>query len=572
MSSPVSLVANASRTRPAPALVFVAAVLGLFLLARFPGHPDELTLAHLARWPLEVPLAVLLLLILPSTRTRAFRALLVVSLAALLLLRLADIGSYLAFGRAFSPLAELHLIGQGWSLASRTVGRAEAGVTVVFSLLVLALVTALLYRGLGAAAELTPTVRRQLLRATLVVLLAGAVAWGAQRIGGTDLGVRADVGAEFVERIERLRRTVADQAEFATALDADPLDSRPPPTFAALEGLDVIVLFVESYGRSYLDAPRFAADTRAGLERIGAELTRAGLSARSGWADSPIRGGRSWLAQATLASGLPLTNQARFDRLLGSERRSLHRLFGDAGWRTAAVLPIVDGEWVEGAWYGVERFVDGPSLGYAGLDFGYVPMPDQYTLAAFERELRGGAEEPLFATVGLLGSHAPWTPLALPVPWEGIGDGALFDGSHRFGGPLSWSDPEPVRTMYARSLELTLTRIGEYLVRHAAGGLFVVVGDHQPAHVIAGWAPNAHVPIHLVATDPVLLERLPATHFSAGMVPDTDAPALPLAALRELLASVFETAPPGAVVATATERAPDTAAGGSDDPGVALPR
>ena len=522
------------------ALAFVAALALTFLLMRFPGHPRELAVGHLASWPLELPLVAL---VLASARGRwhtLFRSALIAVLGALVLLRLGDLGSQLAFGRAFSPLAELHLVAQGWTLAAGTIGRVEAGLVVGAALVALALLVIAVFRGFGGVLRLDAPSRRRLRAGSAVALVLGVVAWGAQSVSGRDLGVRADLAHELVERVARVRHAVADQVEFASLLANDPLADGAPPTFAALAGRDVVVLFVESYGRSYVDAPRFAGRAERTFEALDDALADADLSVASGWLEAPIRGGRSWLAQATLVSGLPLTNHARFDRLLASERRSLHRLFGDAGWRTAAVLPIVRGPWREGAWYGVDRFHDGPSLGYAGRGFGYVPMPDQYTLAAFERDVREADARPVFATVGLLGSHAPWTPLARAVPWETIGDGRVFDGTNRFGEPLSWADPEPVREMYATSVELTLARVGEYLARHADDALFVVLGDHQPADVIAGWSATGHVPVHVVARDPRLLARLPMSHFSAGMRPADGMPALPMAGVRELLGRAFE--------------------------------
>ena len=525
------------------ATAFAVALALLFVLMRFPGHPDGFTAEHLLRLPLELPLVLLALVLLPRERTRAPRLLLVAALSLLLLLRLGDIGSRLAFGRAFSPLAEFHLVGQGWTLASGTVGRAEAAFVVTLALTLLVLTGTGLYRGLGSLASFTDRERHRIGALSAALLAAGALALLVEAKGGPDLGVRADVSHELLDRVRATRRAVRDQVEFSTLIADDPVGrDENAPGFAALDGLDVIVLFVESYGRSYLDAERFAPDARADLLRIESELAGAGLVARSAWLDSPVRGGRSWLAQATLASGVPLTNHARFQRLLGSDRRSLHTLFADAGWRTAAVLPIVDGAWVEGSWYGVERFFDRGALGYAGTSFGYVPMPDQYTLSAFQRHVREGeaGRRPLMASVGLLDSHAPWTPLPLPVPWETIGDGRVFDGTRRFGGPLDWARPEPVRTMYGLAVGATLARIGEYLVRYGRDALFVVVGDHQPAGVIGGWSGDANVPVHLVASDPAVLARLPGAHFAWGMLPEGEAPVLPMAAVRELLASVFE--------------------------------
>jgi len=102
----------------APVLVWLALVL--------PAHPDKFNLQSLLALPLELPLVILAVLLLPAVLNRAFRVVLVVFLLALVLLRLADVGSYIAFDRGFSPLVEWHLLGDGWNLASSTVGRGQA--------------------------------------------------------------------------------------------------------------------------------------------------------------------------------------------------------------------------------------------------------------------------------------------------------------------------------------------------------------------------------------------------------------------------------------------------------------
>ena len=56
---------------------------------------------------------------------------------------------------------------------------------------------------------------------------------------------------------------------------------------------------------------------------------------RSAWLTSPIFGGQSWLAHATLLSGLAIDNQGRYRALLASPRRTLLHLAQGAGWRTA---------------------------------------------------------------------------------------------------------------------------------------------------------------------------------------------------------------------------------------------
>jgi len=518
--------------------VFLFTVIVTFLLLRLPGNVERFTSEHWLRWPIELPAAVLLLMIAPRRLVRLTCIGIASVVLILSLLRLGDLGARFAFGRAFSPLADLHLFSQGWTLASQSIGRTQAfGITIVALSLLLA-VYVLLCLGLNRARHLGPDARRRVGAVSASTLIAGLALGAIQHAGGQDFRVRADISLELAERLDKAARAVRDQRAFAAELAVDPVIV--PPRFAALDGRDLLVLFVESYGRSFTDAPLFADRARVSLEALERTAASGGLHVRSGWLDAPIRGGRSWLSHATFASGLALTNQARFDRLLASDRRSLPSLFSDAGWESVTVLPVVSTPWIEGAWYRVDRFIDGPELGYRGQGFGYVTMPDQFTLSAFQRRVREPADGPLAATIGLLGSHAPWAPLALPVPWEAVGDGSIFDGSHRVGRPVNWASPGPVREAYARSVELTLARVSEYLQRYGRDALIIVLGDHQPASVIAGWAQNAHVPIHVFADDERLLERLPADSFTTGALPASDAVPLPMNAMRALLSTRYE--------------------------------
>jgi len=525
-----------ARNRALPVLMMALA--SAFVLLRLPGDAQQFTLEHWLRWPIELPIAVLALMLAPRRFVPVVGGALAALVLTVLLLRLGDLGARFAFGRAFSPLADLHLFSQGWTLASQSVGRVRALVVVSSVAAALVVLYAGLTFGLSRARHLGMLSRRRLGTAAALLLSLGLVLGTLQRSGGPDFRVRTDIGVELLERLDKMHRAVRDQQAFAAELAADPVTV--PPRFAALGERDLIVLFVESYGRSFVDAPSFSARARTALANLQRLAADGGLQVRSGWLDVPIRGGRSWLAHATFASGVSLGNQARFDRLMSSNRRSLPGLLSDAGRQSVTVLPVVSTPWIEGAWYRVDRFIDGPSLGYRGKGFGYVTIPDQYTLSAFQAKVRAPSEQPLAATIGLLGSHAPWAPLALPVPWDEVGDGSIFDGSRRTGRPVSWTRPAPVRDAYARSLELTLARVGEYLQRYGDDALVIVLGDHQPASVIAGWAPNAHVPVHVFADDERLLERLPDDSFTEGTLPASDAQPLPMAAMRELLSRIFE--------------------------------
>jgi hypothetical protein len=94
--------------------------------------------------------------------------------------------------------------------------------------------------------------------------------------------------------------------------------------------------------------------------------------------------------------------------------------------------------------------------------------------------------------------------------------------------------------MYGRSLELSMPIIGEYIERYGENALILIMGDHQPASVIAGWAPDAAVPLHVVSDSQELLSRLDSAQFTPGMIPADEHPLIPMQSLRKWLSTTFE--------------------------------
>ncbi len=526
------------RARLVVALITIAL---LFFILLFPDHPESFSAQHFSVLPLEWPFIVLALLLVGGKSLTALRYLLVTVLGLAVLLRSADIGSRLAFDRRFSPLVEWHLLGDGWNLASQQVGLVEAGLFVAFTLAVIIGLLFALFKGLGAVGQLEGKARQCIgIVACLTLATGAALLWMPQDEKNSAPLVQASFAPELLDRSKDMQRSIIDQQKFIAELAIDPVGQSAPPAFAALAGRDVAFVFIESYGQSFLLDQDFGPAAAERLSQLERDITSAGLHSRSGWMTSPVRGGRSWLTHASFASGLEITNQARYDRLISSDRVSLYRLFAQAGWHTAGVVPAIREAWPEGAWYGFDRTYDFERMNYKGEPFGWVTMPDQYTLSAFENNIRQPSERPVMAEIALISSHAPWTPLPTLVPWESVGDGSVFDGSHRFGEPMTWNNRIRVREMYAKSLHYSLATVGEYLERHGKGALFVIHGDHQPASIIAGWGKTADVPVHVVSDDPALLDRLPADVFTNGMMPQPTSRSVPMWSMRELMSTAFE--------------------------------
>lgn len=519
------------------ALVTIVALFGILV---FPDHPESFTLKHFLRLPVEWPLIVLVLLLLNGKILNGLRWLLVAVLALAVLLRTADIGSFIAFDRRFSPLVEWHLLGDGWNLASQQVGLLEAGIAVALVIIAIVVLLFLLFNGLGAVGNLKGNARTATGCVASVLLVTGLLALVTQDADSSKRYVRADFIPELIDRSQGMQRSIIDQQDFIAELAIDPLSTRSAPTFSALAGRDVAFIFIESYGQSFLLDEQLGPPAAQRLTEIEQQITDAGLHVRSGWMTSPVRGGRSWLAHASFASGLKISNQARFDRLVASDRTSMYGLFSQAGWNSLGIVPAIREAWPEGVWYGFDQIYDFEGMNYKGEAFGWVTMPDQFTLSSFEVTMRQASDRPVMAEIALISSHAPWTPIPEIVPWSTVEDGSVFDGSKRFGEPMTWGNRSKVREMYAKSLDYSLATVGEYLEQFGKGGFFVIHGDHQPASIIAGWGKTADVPIHIVSDDPALLERLPADVFQPGMHPATESNSLPMWSIRELMSSAFE--------------------------------
>ncbi len=533
--------------RAAPSRRVLRALAGaalLYLVLAQPNHPQALTWGALAVFPLEWPAILLGLSALPG-RARALRCALVAVLLALVLVKLADFAMFAAFNRGFNPLVDLHLVDAGWRLGSAAAGlglavAAAAGVGVALVALAWAL-----WRATGAWVGLARGGWR--LAAVAGALLAAGVA--AAEVGQAMRAWRLPVqppGAAFTarvaaERVVQWNRTLGELATFRRAAASDPFAGRAG-LLSALKGREVLVVFVESYGRASIDNPLYAPSHLATLREGEARLAAVGLAMRSGWLASPIEGGQSWLAHATLASGLGVAGQSEHGALLASGRPTLYQMAQAEGWRTAAVMPAITMPWPEHARLGFEVLLDRDAMGYEGPAFNWITMPDQFTLARF-RDRLSPDPRPLFAQIALISSHAPWVPVPTPVPWEAVGDGTVFAPMVRGVDPpeVVWRDRDRVRDQYRQAIDYAL-RVSLDFAARQDGPLIVLLGDH-PAAAFVSQVGNRDVPLHLIGP-PEVLAAVEGWGFAPGLVPDAASPVWPMEAFRDRFLAAFSEGAP----------------------------
>lgn len=518
------------RRRPGTALGAGLALLALWAALILPNHPGAMTWGALALQPLDLAAVVLLLLLLPRAAT-----LVATAVWAMTLVKLVDVAGHLALGRALNPGTDLILVPLGWELARDVLGLP----TALAAATALAVLAVLLWRVLRAAcrriAALAPAPRARPALALGLMAAAGlAIAETAKALDPPGEAFTTRLAWEHVRDSVAARQALeAFRAEAAADSDLAPSDILP-----ALAGHDVLIVFVESYGRSALEAAPYAS-IRAQLAAVDLP---PGLAARSGWLTSPISGGQSWLARSSALSGLAIGDEARFRALLASPRRTLLHLAQTAGWRSVAVVPAITRAWPEAAWHGYDRVLAAGDLGYDGPPFGWSPVPDQFTLRAFERlELDPAPRPPVIAEIALASSHAPWTPIPSLRDWDTLGDGADYIAE----GPAPeqlWRDPDRVRVHYRETLAYSLETALAFAARHPQA-LTLILGDHPPAPFVA-LAPGREVPAHLIGP-PDLVARAASWGWTPGLLPDGSVPTRPMSGLRDDLLDAFATTQQG---------------------------
>ena len=257
----------------------------------------------------------------------------------------------------------------------------------------------------------------------------------------------------------------------------------------------------------------------------------------SAFVRSPTFGGGSWLAHASLLSGIDVGDPGHYDLLLTTRRPTLVSHFHQQGYETVALMPGIRSDWPEGSFYGYDALLDSRNLDYRGPEFGYWRIPDQYSIARFDEQRRSSPEErPRFLVFPTITSHIPFAPVPPYQPdWTRLTETAPF-GSSLLADSLhespDWLDLGPA---YVRTIEYSFAWLSGYLAQPSPHDyMMVLVGDHQPAASVSGRDASWDVPVHLVISDAALAKRFIALGFTPGLKPVR--PALgPMSELTTLL-------------------------------------
>ncbi len=314
-----------------------------------------------------------------------------------------------------------------------------------------------------------------------------------------------------------------------------------------VQGAHVVILFAESYGAATFDQPRLAAALAPARADLAAALAETGRGVVSAWVRSPTFAGGSWLAHASLLSGVEVRGDEDYQLLLSQSRETLVQPFARAGYRTLGVMPGLRYAWPEGAFYGYDAILDASALDYSGPALGWWRIPDQFSLARLDAmELTATDGRPRLAVFPTISSHAPFRPTPPYQPdWDRIltpdpFDPASFDPANDQEDVLT--DPGPA---YGDAVAYLLRVVAGWLrLRPDLDLVLLVLGDHQPLAAVSGEGASWEVPVHLITQRAEVRAAFLAEGFVPGLVPQR--PALGrMPDLTQILLRAFGSGPAG---------------------------
>lgn len=536
---------SAVRTSAAGAITVLAALLVLFPL-NLPNRTSGVTPVALVHIPLEGLVLVALAVFMPR-RVRGPVATIVGMLLGLVtIVKVLDLGFLATLGRPFNPLVDWSYFGSAEGLLTDSIGQRDAIISLAAAGLLGVAILIFVPLSVLRLAGLVDRHRRASVRA----LAALGVGWILCAVSG----VRVDPGAPVAstlavsvaaDHVSQVRASIRDERTFAKVAAVDHLrNTAADDLLTGLRGKDVIVAFVESYGRVAVEGSTFSPRVDSVLDAGTSRLRAAGFSSQSAFLTSPTFGGISWLAHSTFQSGLWVDNQLRYNHLVASERFTLSAAFHRAGWRTVDDVPSNQHYWPEGrSFYDYDEIYDARNVGYVGPRFSYATMPDQYIWSAFQRqELARPDHAPIMAEIDLVSSHTPWAPLPYLIDWSRVGDGSVFDTMPAQGQSPDavWPNRSRVRAAYGRSIEYSLNAVISFVQSYHDDNLvLIVLGDHQPATIVSGEGASHDVPITIIAHDPAVMDRISGWSWSQGLRPGPNAPVWPMDAFRDRFLTAY---------------------------------
>ena len=308
-----------------------------------------------------------------------------------------------------------------------------------------------------------------------------------------------------------------------------------------LNGADVMVQFIESYGAAAYDIDALAETIAPAQQDFANSVAETERRVVSAFIDSPTFGGNSWLAHSSFMTGLNIDHLATYNLLMTQQRTTLSDSFAAQGYRPIALMPGLRGDWPEGAFYGFSAIYGAEEINYTGPEFGWWRIPDQYSLARLhDLEIASHDRQPLFMLFTTITPHMPFRPTPpYQADWSRLLGERPYDQDaveETLALLPEWNKLQPA---YAGTLAYTFQYMAGYMRNYPQDeSVWILLGDHQAPAAVSGQDVRWDVPVHIVSRNDAIIDALLQLGFVEGMTPSMQ----PISNMHELpisLLSIF---------------------------------
>jgi phosphoglycerol transferase MdoB-like AlkP superfamily enzyme len=301
--------------------------------------------------------------------------------------------------------------------------------------------------------------------------------------------------------MRQVRLAIGGLSTSARVAPSPPMDA----DLSLVDGADVLLIFMESYGAVSYDRPEFARQLVVPRAELEAAVHATNRQMVSAFVESTTFGGSSWLAHISLLSGVEVRDHETNAALMHEKRETLATVFKRRGYRTIALMPGLKLPWPEGSFYGFDQTYNAERIKYPGPEFGWFDVPDQFALAWFDQnEMLETPRAPVFLFFPTLSTHFPFNPTPPYQPdWRRMLTPKQYDVPdlvQAYSDELDWVDFGPA---YVKAMTYSYTMLSGYLRRRADRDLVLILaGDHQPPAAVSGEGQPWDVPVHVIARTP----------------------------------------------------------------------
>lgn len=304
------------------------------------------------------------------------------------------------------------------------------------------------------------------------------------------------------------------------------IEEVPEQSAPAADDPDLHLFIVESYGMTVFTDEHHRERILPLLEEREELLAKRGFRVVSSGYSSTTFGGTSWLADATILSGIKIDTQEKYDRLIASAGRNIIHLLKEKGY--TAVLSAPGTSFMTDTYlgfYAYDHLFLHDDFGYEGPYFTFGTMPDQYHLHRVRRDLLSGLQgkdQPLFVEYILCSSHVPWNYIPPYIEsWDGFDDGKVyFDRGRNSWYDNSWVSGSELFEGYDHSIRYTLETVTGFIAAYLdPEAIAVIIGDHQPKFPVSEKGADFSVPVHIVTGRETYIDGFLGLGYGRGVIP-----------------------------------------------------